>query len=67
MAAAMMAGGGAARNPLHSWRERRRAGVLARRESWEGRTARNAEPVDHVIKAIHPCHCIAECGLLTET
>jgi hypothetical protein len=62
----MMAEGSAARNPSHSWRERGRAGVLARCASWEGRTARSAEPVDSAIRATHSCHGIAECGLLTE-
>src|SRR3990172_12656891 len=33
----------------------------------EGRTARNAEPVDPAIGTTHMCQCIVECGLLTGT
>ena len=41
------------------------APLIRRDVKLEGRTARNAEPVDTAIGTTHMCQCITECGLMT--
>lgn len=48
-----------------SARDRIRSRQTARYEGWKGQTARNAEPVDLVIRTTHMGHRIFECELLT--
>ena len=51
----------------HSRRKRDRADHSAGCEGWEGRTARNAEPVDPAIRTTQKGQSIVECELLTGT
>jgi hypothetical protein len=53
--------------PIRAVRKRARSRQEARCDGWKGLTARNAEPVDPVIRTTHSGQSIVECGFLTGT